>query len=85
MLAHQPVPLGQVVHHTKHTGLLLEQLLPPGTLFGDKVENIAKGTTDPSVDCFLVAAYKLSSVTISTRFHRHQPESQFLIESQQHE
>ena len=57
MLAHQPVPLGQVVHHTEHTGLLLEQLLPPGTLFGDKVENIAKGTTDPSVDCFLVAAY----------------------------
>ena len=30
MLAHQPVPLGQVVHHTKHTGLLLEQLLPAG-------------------------------------------------------
>ena len=28
MLAHQPVPLGQVVHHAEHTGLLLEQLLP---------------------------------------------------------
>ena len=30
MLAHQPVPLRQVVHHTKHTGLLPEQTLPAG-------------------------------------------------------
>ena len=28
MLAHQPIPLRQVVHHPKHTGLLLEQTLP---------------------------------------------------------
>ena len=34
MLAHQTIPLGQVVHHTQNTRLLLEQALPAGAFLG---------------------------------------------------